>query len=548
MRVALAQLNPTVGDLDGNASLILEAARAAHARGATLAVFPELTLAGYPPRDLLERSAFVAGNETVLGELARALPPLTALVGFVERNPGGAGRPVFNAAARLERGRVAGVYRKRLLPTYDVFDEERHFEPGTAPCVFEHAGRRVGVTICEDLWTAGADEAVRYRSHPLEETVAAGAELVVNLSASPFTLAKREFRRELFCGHAARHGVPLVFVNQVGGNDDLLFDGHSLAVDARGRLLHDGAEFEPELAVVEPFAAGTTSRQRPLEEPELVRRALALGLADYVRKCGFESVVLGLSGGIDSAVVAVLAAEALGPERVRALALPSRFTSAASREDARAIAAATGFRLDEISIEPAFAAHLQSLAPLFGDRPFDLAEENLQARIRGALLMAVSNKFGPLLLTTGNKTEIAVGYATLYGDMCGGLAPIGDLVKRRVYELARHLNRIAPRIPERVLVRPPSAELRPDQRDEDSLPPYAELDRAVELHVEEGLDVPQLVAAGVAAGLAKRVARLVRGAEFKRRQGAPILKVTRKAFGPGRRLPIAGRWRDPPPG
>jgi NAD+ synthetase len=547
MRVALAQINPTVGDLDGNAGLILEAARAAHARGATLVVFPELALAGYPPRDLLERPAFVARNAVALGELARALPPLTALVGFVERNPDGAGRPAFNAAARLERGVVAGVYRKRLLPTYDVFDEDRHFEPGAAPCVFEHEGRRVGVTICEDLWTEGADEAVRYRQQPLEDTVAAGAELVVNLSASPFTLAKREFRRALFCGHASHRGVPVVFVNQVGGNDDLVFDGHSLAVDARGRLLHVGAEFEPELAVVDPFAEGTAGGLRSIEEPELVRRALELGLADYVRKCGFGSVVLGLSGGIDSAVVAVLAAEALGPERVRGLALPSRFSSAASLEDARAIAAATGIRLDEVSIEPAFTAQLQSLAPLFGDRPFDLAEENLQARIRGALLMAVSNKFGPLLLTTGNKSEIAVGYATLYGDMCGGLAPIGDLVKRRVYELARHLNRIAPRIPERVLTRPPSAELRPDQRDEDSLPPYAQLDRAVELHVEEGLDVPQLIAAGVSPALAERVARMVRGAEFKRRQGAPILKVTRKAFGPGRRLPIANRWRDPAP-
>ncbi|NMC71616.1 MAG: NAD+ synthase [Myxococcales bacterium] len=547
MRLALAQLDPTVGDLDGNARLILEAARAAHDRGATLVVFPELALCGYPPRDLLERPSFVARIATTLDDLARALPPLTALVGFVERNPDGTGRPVFNAAARLEGGRVVEVYRKRLLPTYDVFDEDRHFEPGAAPCVFEHAGRRVGVTICEDLWTEGTDEAVRYRAHPLDDTVAAGAEMIVNLSASPFTLAKRAFRKELLGGHAARARVPLVFVNQVGGNDDLLFDGHSLAFDARGRLLHEAAEFESELAVLDPFAPGTAGDLRTVEEPELVRRAIEMGIADYVRKCGFQSVVLGLSGGIDSAVVAVLAAEALGPERVRALALPSRFSSPASLEDARAIAAATGIRLDEVSLEPAFSACLASLAPLFGDRPFDLAEENLQARLRGVLLMAVSNKFGPLLLTTGNKSEIAVGYATLYGDMCGGLAPIGDLVKRRVYELARHINRLTPRIPERVLARPPSAELRPDQKDEDSLPPYAELDRVVELHVEQGLDVPQLVAAGVAAPLAERVARMVRAAEFKRRQGAPILKLTRKAFGPGRRLPIASRWRDPPP-
>jgi len=542
MRVALAQLNPTVGDVDGNAARILEAARAAHGQGATLVVFPELALAGYPPRDLLERSLFVRRIRESLDELARALPPLTALIGFVEPNPDRTGRPAFNSAALVEHGRVVGTYRKRLLPTYDVFDEDRHFEPGSAPFVFEHAGRKVGVTICEDLWTAGSEEAVRYHAEPLEETLAAGAELVVNLSASPFTLTKREFRVRLFAAHAERHGVPIVFVNQAGGNDDLIFDGHSLAVDRCGRLLHECTEFDTDLAVVDPFADGSGSTPRPLEEPEIVRRALELGLRDYVRKCGFSSVTLGLSGGIDSAVVAVLAAEALGPDRVSAVAMPSRFSSPASLEDARAIADAVGLRLQTVPIEPMFAAYLAALRPIFADRPFDVAEENLQARIRGALLMAVSNKFGPLLLATGNKSEIAVGYATLYGDMCGGLAPIGDLVKRRVYELARRLNILAPRIPERVLARPPSAELRPDQKDEDSLPPYALLDRVIELHVDQGLDLPELVAAGIDHAHAERIVRLVESAEYKRRQGAPILKLTRKSFGPGRRLPIASGW------
>jgi NAD+ synthetase len=542
MRVALAQLNPTVGDVDGNAVLIRSAAREAHARGATLVVFPELALAGYPPHDLLERDPFVTRVREVLDALARDLPPLSAVVGFVERNPDHAGRPVFNSAALLERGRVAGIYRKRLLPTYDVFDEDRHFEPGTVPFVFPHEGRKVGVTICEDLWTEGSDEAVRYRTDPLEDVRRAGAELVVSLSASPFSLPKREFRTRLFATHAARHGVPIVFVNQVGGNDDLIFDGHSLVVDARGRLLHECAEFDVDLAVVDPFAEAEEAVPRPWAEPEVIRRALELGLRDYVRKCGFSSVALGLSGGIDSAVVAVLAAEALGPDHVRALALPSRFSSPESRADAEALARNVGIRLETVSIEPMFSAYIEALRPLFADRPFDVAEENLQARIRGALLMAVSNKFGPLVLATGNKSEIAVGYATLYGDMCGGLAPIGDLVKRRVYELARHLNTLAPRIPERVLAKAPSAELRPNQKDEDSLPPYAQLDRAVELHVDEGLDAPRMVAAGVEPGLAERVVRMVQRAEYKRRQGAPILKITRKSFGPGRRLPIANGW------
>jgi len=542
MRVALAQINPTVGDVDGNAALVLAAARDAHARGATLVVFPELALAGYPPHDLLDREAFVARIDEVLHELARTLPPLAALVGFVERNPEAAGRPVFNAAALLEGGRVAGTYRKRLLPTYDVFDEDRHFEPGAAPFVFVHDGRKVGVTICEDLWTEGSDEAIRYRTDPLDDVRQAGAELVVNLSASPFSLHKSEFRGRLFAAHAARLGVPVVFINQVGGNDDLIFDGHSLVVDARGRLVHECAEFDADLAVVDPFAVAPQVVPRAAAEPEVLRRALELGLRDYVHKCGFSSVALGLSGGVDSAVVAVLAAEALGPDRVRALALPSRFSSPESRDDAEALARTLGLRLETVSIEPMFSAYLEALRPLFADRPFDVAEENLQARIRGALLMAVSNKFGPLVLATGNKSEIAVGYATLYGDMCGGLAPIGDLVKRRVYELARHLNSLAPRIPERVLTKAPSAELRPNQKDEDSLPPYEQLDRAIELHVDEGLDVPQMVVAGVEAGLAERVVRMVQRAEYKRRQGAPILKVTRKSFGPGRRLPIANGW------
>ncbi|MBI5502744.1 MAG: NAD+ synthase [Deltaproteobacteria bacterium] len=542
MRVALCQINPTVGDIAGNARRILAVARDAHARGATLAVFPELALPGYPPRDLLDRRAFVDRLRPALDELARDLPPLAALVGFAERNAGGPGRPVFNAAGLLEGGRVAATYRKRLLPTYDVFDEDRHFEPGSAPLVFPHEGRRVGVTICEDLWTQGSEEAVRYRCDPLGETVAAGAELVVNLSASPFSLGKDEFRQGLFRGRAARHRVPIVLVNQVGGNDELIFDGHSLAVDALGRLIHGCAGFASDLAVLDPFAGGSAAAPSRDDEPEVVRRALELGLSDYVRKCGLSSVALGLSGGIDSAVVAVLAAEALGPDNVRALAMPSRFSSPASLEDARAIAGACGIRLDAVSIEAPFGAYLETLRPLFGDRPFDVAEENLQARIRGALLMAVSNKFGPLILSTGNKSEIAAGYATLYGDMCGGLAPIGDLVKRRVYELARHLNAQRPRIPARVLERPPSAELRPDQKDEDSLPPYAVLDGVIERHVEGGLDVEELVAAGFERALCERVVRMVQLAEYKRRQGAPVLKLTRKAFGSGRRLPIAQAW------
>jgi NAD+ synthetase len=376
------------------------------------------------------------------------------------------------------------------------------------------------------------------------DTVRAGADLVINLSASPFTLGKPERRTAMFGALAARHGTPLLFVNQVGGNDELVFDGHSTAFDAAGKVIRRAAGFAPDAPVIDPFAAGAEAPPFPTEE-EAIHGALVLGLRDYAGKCGFAEAALGLSGGIDSAVAAVLATEALGPERVRGFAMPSRFSSEGSRTDARALADALGVRLDTISIEPVFETYLDTLSPLFEGRPFDVAEENLQARIRGAFLMAVSNKFGSLVLSTGNKSEIAVGYATLYGDMCGGLAPIGDLLKRRVYALARHLDGIRPRIPRATLDKPPSAELRPDQRDEDSLPPYDRLDRILQIHVEDGGDERALAAAGIDAATVERVLRMVRRAEHKRRQGPPVLKVTRKAFGRGRRLPIAADWRPP---
>ncbi|MDI7269121.1 MAG: NAD+ synthase [Myxococcota bacterium] len=549
MRIALAQINPIVGDVEGNAAQVLDAARRAHAAGASLVVFPELALVGYPPLDLLDRAAPIDQNLRALDALARDLPPVTVVVGCVERNATGHGRPAFNTAVVIEGGSGRGPthrYSKRLLPTYDVFDEDRHFEPGSAPLVFEHSGRRVGVTICEDLWTGAGEEGVRYRDDPMAATVAAGADVVLNLAASAFTIDKRAYRFSLLGDLAARHGVPIVFVNQVGGNDELIFDGHSAAIDRRGRLIRECAGFEPDLAVVDPFDAGAAGGPPEAPEPEMVRRALGLGVRDYVRKCGFSSVVLGLSGGIDSAVVACLAAEALGPANVTALAMPSRFSSAGSLDDARALAAALEIRLETVSIEPMFSAYLDALRPLFlptGEH-LELAEENLQSRIRGALVMAWSNRFGPPALATGNKSELAVGYATLYGDMCGALAPIGDLLKRRVYDLARRLDAARPRIPPATMSKPPSAELRPDQKDEDSLPPYAVLDAVLEMHVERGMDVPGIVASGIDEATALHVVSLVRQAEYKRRQAPPVLKVTRRAFGLGRRMPIAHRWRS----
>ncbi len=553
MKFALGQINPTLGDFAGNGQLIETALRQAEQAQADVLVLPELALCGYPPRDLLGRPAFIDACDRALADLAAKVGRTAVIVGIVERLPDAPwGRPLANSAAFLSEGRVEAVGRKRLLPTYDVFDEDRYFQPGNTPMVVPFRGRRLGISICEDAWNDSAFwQQRRYPIDPLEELVAAGADILINLSASPFGVQKRQQRVDMLANSARRLQRPLVFVNQVGGHDDVIFDGASLVLNAQGQVLARAEEHATDLITAVVTEAGDVAdgqlRARGNEVASLYN-ALVLGTRDYARRCGFRTALLGLSGGIDSAVVACIAAEALGPENVFAVALPSRYSSTGARDDASALAANLGLQFSEIPIEAPFAAFLGTLAPHFEGRAPDVTEENLQARIRGNLLMALSNKFGHLLLTTGNKSEVAVGYCTLYGDMCGGLAVISDVFKLSVYELAKHINRNGPIIPPSTIEKPPSAELRPDQKDEDSLPPYAVLDPLLRMHLEEDMDADALVQAGFAPKLVGDILRLVRLAEYKRWQMPPGLKVSAKAFGTGRRFPIAQGFRDSPKG
>jgi len=540
MKVALAQINPTVGDFDGNAAKIKEAARRAVAQGADLAVFPEMSLMGYPPRDLVEHAGFVERCLEALDRLARELP-LPAIVGFVSRNERREGKPLHNSAAFIQAGRVVSVHHKSLLPTYDVFDEDRYFEPGPAPRAAQFDGRKLGVTICEDLWRPESSLHARYHFDPIPALTGQGAQVIINLSASPFTLGKMEVRRRLLSDHARRLGLPVIYVNQVGGNDELVFDGGSMVMDERGELVAAARQFEEDLLVVDLEALPSPIPQPSEDRAEAAFRALALGTRDYLHKCGFQSAVLGLSGGIDSALTCVIAAEALGPKNVLGVSLPSRFSSAGALDDAVALAANLGIRHITIPIEKIHQAFLDTLAPVFqGLRP-DITEENVQARIRGTLLMALSNKRGMLLLTTGNKSELATGYCTLYGDMCGGLAPIGDVPKMMVYEISRWVNREKVVIPLDSLTKPPSAELRPNQTDQDTLPPYELVDRVLQGYIEEQKEPREIVASGVDRAVVEDVVRRIETSEYKRRQAVPVLKITSKAFGYGRRVPIAKR-------
>jgi NAD+ synthase (glutamine-hydrolysing) len=560
VKVALAQINPTIGDFEGNRRLVLEATAAAEAQGAELALFPELSLAGYPPRDLLERSGFIDAAAASLAALASALAPsrTAVVVGFPERlPPGPSGRTVANSAAVIEGGKVIQVVRKSLLPTYDVFDEWRYFEPAAEVAPVPFRGRTLGLSICEDIWN-DADFWPRrlYRRDPVEALVRAGADVILNISALFYTMQKRHLRPRMLASTAARWQRPLLFVNQVGGQDDLVFDGGSLAFDAGGRTIARGRENDVDLVIVDVDAGrGTVAPFDPSDEQSALG-ALALGTRDYARRCGFRQALLGLSGGIDSALVACIAARALGPRNVLGVAMPSRYSSPGSLTDAEALARALGIDFCTIPIEPMFAAYLDTLAsPLESFAPprppeaaaqaADLTAQNLQARVRGAILMALSNRQDRLLLTTGNKSELATGYCTLYGDMAGGLAVISDAPKTLVYRMARAVNAAAvadsrpPPIPESTLTKPPSAELRPDQTDQDSLPPYDLLDAILEAHLIDGLDRPALIDRGFAATVVDDVLRRVRTSEYKRRQMPPGLKITGKAFGPGRRFPIA---------
>jgi len=544
MRIALAQLNTTVGDVAGNERRVLEAYRRAVEAGVELVVTPELSLTGYPPRDLLLRDSFIEANLAALERLAASVGETGLIVGFVGRNPARPGRPLTNAAALLHRGRVTAIRTKTLLPTYDVFDEDRYFEPAAENAVIHWEGHRLGLTICEDIWN-DAEFGVRrrYRPDPAAALVAAGAEILLNLSASPWQLGKERLRCGLLQGIARRHQVPVVYCNLVGGNDELVFDGRSLAFNRDGGCIGEAAHFREDFLVVDTEATGDLPLV-PVADEALLHDALVLGTRDYVHKCGFRSVVLGLSGGIDSALVAALAVDALGAENVRGLALPTEFSSQGSIDDARSLAANLGIRFDVVPIQGAFEALKRQMGPLFEGRPEDTTEENLQARLRGVTRMAMSNKFGSLLLTTGNKSELAVGYCTLYGDMCGGLAVISDLPKTWVYRVARWMNRDREVIPEPTLTKAPSAELRPNQTDQDSLPPYEVLDAILEAYVVEDRPVAGILAAGFSEADVRRVVRLIDLSEYKRRQAAPGLKVTSRAFGVGRRQPVAQRWRE----
>lgn len=546
MKLALGQINPTVGDFAGNLRLITDAMDQARSVGADLLILPELALCGYPPRDLLERPAFLEANQKALLTLTEKVRgSMGVVVGVVEKlAPAVAGRAIANSAAFLLDGAVVGMQQKSLLPTYDVFDEWRYFEPAMQVAPLEFRGQRLGISICEDIWNDEDFWPHRlYREDPVEKLVKAGAEIIINIAASPFTLEKRHLRPRMLASVARHWSRPLVFVNQVGGQDDLIFDGSSMAFDTKGDCVARAAEHRSDLIVVD--LPGGHGEMRPWlgSDAASALEALVLGTHDYAQRCGFRGALVGLSGGIDSAVVACIASRALGPKNVLGVAMPSRYSSEHSRKDAAELARNLGIEFREIPIEPMFAAYLQSLAPSFAGRMPDVTEENLQARIRGGLLMALSNKFGSLLLSTGNKSEIATGYCTLYGDTNGGLAVLSDVPKTWVYKIAREINVDSVVIPESTLTKPPSAELRPNQVDQDSLPPYDVLDAILADHVEGGLDSKALVEKGHNPAVVEKILRLVRGSEYKRRQLPPGLKITGKAFGMGRRYPIAHGFR-----
>jgi len=551
VKIALGQINTTIGDFAGNQAKALETYQRAERLNADLVLLPELTTTGYPPRDLLLRPDFIRANEEVLQNLAKATSHTGLLVGYVGRPNHTTGRPATNAVALCQHGRILAVRTKSLLPTYDVFDEDRYFEPATENQPIEFLGQRLGLTICEDIWNSEDFwRQRRYRRDPAAELVSAGASLILNLSASPWHLGKEDTRLAMLRAFAQKHQTPVLYCNLVGGNDELIFDGGSLALNPSGQLLAQGASFAEDFLLLDTCTP--TQEPPPPIHPSppseaKLHDALVLGLRDYLHKCRIQSAVLGLSGGIDSAVTACLAVAALGPDKVHGVSLPSPYSSPGSLHDAQTLASNLGIRYDVVPIATPFANLKHQLLPLFDGRPEDVTEENLQARLRGVILMALSNKLGSLLLTTGNKSEVAVGYCTLYGDMCGGLAVISDVPKTLVYRLAHWINRHQEISPNASLTKPPSAELRPGQTDQDSLPPYNVLDDILDAYVVEGRSAEQILALGHPPEAVRQVLRLIDQSEYKRRQAAPGLKVTSKAFGMGRRVPIAQRYVFQPP-
>ena len=541
MKIALGQINPTVGDFSGNSKKIVEFARQARSLGAHMVLFPELAVCGYPPRDLLEKPAFVARSQQVVEEIARAVPEITVICGFVSPARVETGKTVMNSAATLRDGKVQFVQSKMLLPTYDVFDELRYFAPASSQTLMPFCGKQLAVTICEDAWNDKHFWHRRlYNIDPIEELLRSGANMVLNISASPFHLKKRELRREMLETIARDNKVPVVFVNQVGGNDSLVFDGSSLVIAPDGRTIARAKSFEEDLVTFDSETLQGDLHNQVVGEEASAYAALVLGTRDYVRKCGFQRAVIGLSGGIDSALTAAIAVDALGAENVTGIAMPSQYSSEHSVRDAGELAANLGIRFEVVPIGQIFDFYRKALFPLFCGRPEDVAEENIQSRIRGNMLMAFSNKFGELVLTTGNKSELAVGYCTLYGDMVGGLGVISDVPKTFVYRLSHYVNSLKPVIPQSTLEKPPSAELRPGQKDSDTLPEYEVLDNILEDYVEDYHTAEQIAAdRGYDLKLVRDVIRMMERSEYKRQQAAPGLKITPKAFGFGRRFPIA---------
>ena len=543
MKIALGQINPTVGDFSGNAAKMIDFSRRAQSEGAGLILFPELSVCGYPPRDLVERPSFVARNRETAGRVAEATRGIAVICGLVTPAKSDTGKSVMNSAALLQEGKIAFLQSKMLLPTYDVFDEMRNFAPAKSQELFSFCGNRMALTVCEDAWNDKLFWPKRlYVVDPIEALVRAGGNFVLNISASPFWIGKREVRRDMLASIARQHKVPVAMVNQVGGNDSLLFDGSSLVLNAEGKIVAQGRSFEEDLVYFDSKTLTGDMHEQIEGEEASVYSALVLGTRDYIRKCGFQKAIVGLSGGIDSALTAVIAADAVGPENVIGVGMPGPYSSAGSIDDARALAKNLGIRFELLSINGAVEAYQETLKDVFANQKEDVTEENIQSRARGTLLMALSNKFGAIVLSTGNKSELGVGYCTLYGDMVGGLAVISDVPKTLVYRLSRYVNSRRPVIPQDTLKKPPSAELRPDQKDSDSLPPYEILDAVLEDYVEDAHTAERIAADhGFDIEVVRRVLRMVDRAEYKRQQAAPGIKITPKAFGYGRRLPIAAK-------
>ncbi len=541
MKIALAQVNTTVGDVFGNRDIALRIIEKAKRLRTDMVVFPELCLTGYPPRDLLGIHGFVDSNLEALKTIAAKTDHIGVVIGFLDRNRKKEGRDFCNAAALLAEGKIQAVIHKTLLPTYDVFDEARYFEPADSVQLVPFKEKTLGISICEDAWNAESFwPKPLYDTDPIRMQVEKGADLLINISASPYEMTKLETRYEMLKKHVVRLGVPLVYVNLVGGNDDLVFDGNSLVFGHKGNIIAQGKGFREELIIADLDSDTNLDFNGGLPVENLFR-ALVMGTGDYLEKCGFQKAVLGLSGGIDSAVTACIAAEALGPENVLGVSMPSMYSAPESLDDARALARNLGIRFEVIPIRPVFDEFRESLSEIFSGRPEDVTEENLQARIRGTILMALSNKFGNMVLATGNKSEVAAGYCTLYGDMVGGLAILSDVPKTLVYSLAGYINRDGEIVPKNTILRPPTAELKPDQKDQDSLPDYEILDGILKLRVEEQMSIDEIVQSGFDRGIVEKVVRMIHVNEYKRRQAATGLKVTTRAFGSGRRMPIAMR-------